>query len=57
MLSNLYYTNEIGVSHIMNYDGSDTPSLYNQSIISQFTKQAVPYSKKHNSQTKMNCGR
>jgi ubiquinone/menaquinone biosynthesis C-methylase UbiE len=32
----------------MNYDGSDTPSLHNQSIIPQFTKQAVPYSKKHN---------
>ena len=32
----------------MNYDGSDTPSIHNQFIISQFTKQAVPYSKKHN---------
>ena len=48
MLSKLYYMNQIGVSHTMNVDGSDTPSLHNQTIISQFTKQAVPYSKKHN---------
>ena len=38
----------MGVSHTMNVDGSDTPSLHNQSIISQFTKQAIPYNKKHN---------